>query len=141
MTSLSQLETYTNDLTNAVKTFADHVRDTGFGSSPDLLVPCDASWEVYSARRNVLTVMARLQILLAEPTDFIQHLASQVRGLSYLGVESYLIVLYRINSSPVCSGWASSRSLRASRSVAASLPKTSPTSPMYLSRSCVKLCV
>ena len=98
MTSSSQLETYTNDLTNAVKTLAAHVRDTGFDSSPHLLVPCDASREVHGARRSVLAVMARLQTLLAEPTDFILHLASQVRRLSHLGVESHLSVLYRINS-------------------------------------------
>lgn len=140
MTSSSQLETYSNDLTNAVKSLADHIRDTGFSPSPHLLVPCDASCEVHDARRNVLAVMAQMQKLLAEPTDFIQHLASQVYRLSHLSVKLHLIVLYRINSSPVCNGWASSRSLRASHSVAASLLKTSPTWPMFLSRSCVESC-
>ena len=117
MTSLTQLETYTNDLINAVKPLTDHIRDTGFDSSPHLSVPFDTSWEVHRARRNILAVVARLQTLLAEPTDFIQHLASQVRRLACLrlGVELHLIVFHRINSSLVCNGWASSRSLRASR--------------------------
>lgn len=117
MTSLSQLETYTNDLVNAVKPLTDHVRGTSFDSSSHLSVPVDASWEVHGARRNTLVVVARLQTLLAEPIDFIQHLASQVRRVSYphLGVELHLIVFHRTNSSPVYNGWASSRSLRASR--------------------------
>lgn len=84
MTSLSQLETYTNDLINAVKPLTDHIRDTGFDSSPHLSVPFDTSWEVHWARRNILAVVARLQTLLAEPTDFIQHLASQNQLLACL---------------------------------------------------------
>ncbi|KAL9608104.1 MAG: hypothetical protein Q9167_007042 [Letrouitia subvulpina] len=78
MTSLSQLETYTNDLSTAAKTLANHGRDAGVGLGPHLSVPTDAPWEVHRARRNVLANIARLQILLAEPTDFLQHLASQV---------------------------------------------------------------
>ena len=117
MTSLSQLEIHTDDLINAVTPLTGHVRDTSFDSSPHLSVPFDASWEVHRARRNILAVAARLQTLLAEPIDFIQHLASQFRRLSYLqlGVELHLIVFHRIKSSPVCNDWASSRSLCVSR--------------------------
>lgn len=75
MTSLSQLETYTNDLATAAKTLAGHNRGAGLGSDATLT---DASGEIHRAKRDVLATMARLQVLLIEPSDFIQHLASQV---------------------------------------------------------------
>lgn len=108
-TSLSQLEKYANDLAAAVKTLTDHLRPAGAGSTSHLAVPSDVPGEVHRARRNVLANAARLQILLAEPADFIQHLASQVRHLSRFDTEPCLIVWCRINSSRVCNGWASSK--------------------------------
>lgn len=106
MTSLSQLVKYTNDLNTATKTLASHCRDTGVGSSPHLAILDDAPREVYRARRNVLSNVARLQTLLAEPGDFIQHLATQVRhlSLSYVEVALRLNEVDRINSLLVCSG-------------------------------------
>lgn len=104
-TSLSQLETYANDLAAAVKTLTDHLRPAGADSTSHLAVPNDA----HRARRNVLARLQMLQILLAEPADFIQHLASQVRHLSRFDTEPCLIVWCRINSSRVCNGWASSK--------------------------------
>lgn len=110
-TSLSQLETYANDLAAAVKSLTGHVQNPGAGSTPHLAIPSDAPSEIHRARRNVLANAARLQILLAEPADLIQHLASQVRHLSRCDAdaEPRLIVWCRINSSRVCNGWASSR--------------------------------
>ena len=75
MTSLSQLETYTNDLATAAKTLAGHNQETSLSSDAHFT---DASSEIHRAKRDVLANMARLQILLTEPSDFIQHLASQV---------------------------------------------------------------
>lgn len=108
-TSLSQLETYANDLAAAVKSLTGHVQNAGAVSTPHLAIPSDAPSEVHRARRNVLANAARLQILLAEPADLIQHLASQVRHLSRFDAEPRLILWCRINSSRVCNGWASSR--------------------------------
>ncbi|KAF7514171.1 hypothetical protein GJ744_004496 [Endocarpon pusillum] len=84
MTTLSQLETYANDLTVAAKTLADRYRDVGVGSTPQVAVPSDASSQVHRARRDVLAIVGRLQTLLAEPAEFIQHLASQNQLLACL---------------------------------------------------------
>ena len=140
MTSLSQLETYTNELVAATKALATHCRDAGVGSTPHLTVPDHAPFEVHRARRDVLANAARLQTLLAEPGDFIQHLASQVRTLSHSSAARQLILLYRTNSLHVCNGWASFRCLHVSRSVAASLPRTSPTWLACLRRNYAVLC-
>ena len=104
MTSLSQLETYTNDLNIAAKTLASHCRDDGVGSSPHLAILDDAPREVHRARLSILSNVARLQTLLAEPCDFIQRLASQVRHLRYFDIVLRLNILDRINSLLVCSG-------------------------------------
>ena len=88
MTSLSQLET----LITAAKTLANHCRDANVGSTPHLAVPTDAPCETHRARRDALAIIGQLQTLLAEPVDFIQHLASQVRRLFHLGLRPRLIV-------------------------------------------------
>ena len=75
MASFSQLERYTNDLTVAARTLADQSRSVDFGLSAQ---SPDAFSKIHRAKRDVLANMARLQILLAEPNDFIQHLAGQV---------------------------------------------------------------
>ena len=67
MMSISQLETCLHDLANAAKTLRDG--DTS-ESTPG---------EVDGARRNVFTTASKLQTLVAQPADFIQHLAIQVR--------------------------------------------------------------
>ena len=92
MTSLSQLETYTNELATAAKTLAKHCRDASAGSTPHLAVPTDAPFEIHRTRRNALAIITQLRTLLAEPIDFIQHLASQVRRLFRSGPQSRLTV-------------------------------------------------
>ncbi|KAI1504044.1 O-methyltransferase family protein [Biscogniauxia marginata] len=84
MASLSQLETYTTELATAARALADQCRDAGLGSTPDLALSRDAPLEVHRARRNVLTAVAKVQTLLAEPVDFIQQLASQNQLLACL---------------------------------------------------------
>lgn len=74
----SQLQTYTSELAAATKVLADHYQDASVGSIPHLAVPASASCEMHRARREVLAIASRLQTLLFEPADFIQHLASQV---------------------------------------------------------------
>ena len=74
----SQLEICINDLAIAAKILATNCQETGTGSNTRLVVPIEASDEVQRARRSVLRLVSRLRKLLAEPVDFIQHLASQV---------------------------------------------------------------
>ena len=78
MTSSSQLETWSNDLAIAAKTLSDHCRGDGTALTPHLATTNVAPSEADRARRNILTIATRLQTLLAEPAEFIQHLASQV---------------------------------------------------------------
>ena len=87
MSSLSQLEAYSNGLATATKTLLDYRRDAAVDSTTHLTVPRDAPYEVQRARRNVLAIVARLETLLAEPADLIQHLANQVRYSFRLGAK------------------------------------------------------
>ena len=80
MIDLSQLEVCTNDLVIATNVLATNCRETGNGANTRLVLPLETSDEVQRARRRVLGLVSRLQKLLAEPVDFIQHLASQVCG-------------------------------------------------------------
>ena len=84
MTSSSQLETLSNELAIAAKTFSDHCRSDD-AARPHLV---NAPGEADRARRNILTIATRLQTLLAEPAEFIQHLASQVCRTRNLGIET-----------------------------------------------------
>lgn len=81
MNSLSQLETYANELAAVAKTLAGYCHDTGAGSTPHLAIPRDAPVGIHRARRNALSIIARLHVLLAEPADLIQQLSKQVRCL------------------------------------------------------------
>ena len=84
MISLSQLEVHTNDLITATKTLTNYCRDAGVDPTTHLALPKDMPGEVRRARRDILANVARLQTLVAEPDDFIQHLASHVRQRSHL---------------------------------------------------------
>lgn len=87
MTSLAQLESYTNELSAAVKSLANHARnvedstvDFAAASTPQPLVRPDAPSDAHRARRTVLSVIAKLQTLLGEPADFLQQLSRQVQS-------------------------------------------------------------
>ena len=83
MDSPTQLEAYTDELTTAVKSLASYCRNAEIHySTPQLLVPPEAPGEVHRARRTILANVVKLQTLLVEPADFLQHLAGQVRSLS-----------------------------------------------------------
>lgn len=79
MTSSSQLEIWSNDLAIAVKSLSDHCHVNGTASTPHLAITNGAPGEADRARRNILTITTHLQALLAEPVEFIQHLAGKVR--------------------------------------------------------------
>lgn len=138
MNSLNQFETNIKSLATAAKVLADYYRDAGIaldGENFHLAVPPEAPYEVRNARRNVLANLARVQTLVAEPVDFIQHLACQVCYPHHLfvfpslsrqvviGAEPRLILALRTNFLHACNGSASSRYWRAYHSVAVSLPK------------------
>ena len=101
MTSSSQLKTWGNDLAIAAKTLSDHCRADGTASTPHLAITSVAPGEANRARRNILTIATRLQTLLAEPAEFIQHLASQVCHTRNFSVETRLNGVHRTNSSQV----------------------------------------
>ena len=73
MSSLSQLETWSNDLAIAAKTLSEVSGAAGSAPTPHL-----ASCEADRARRNILTIATRFQTQLAEPADLIKNLANQV---------------------------------------------------------------
>lgn len=82
MNSLIQLENYTNELAFSVKSLANYCRSAEVHkSTPQLLVPPEAPNEVLRTRRTILANLAKIQTLLDEPADFVQHLATQVCGL------------------------------------------------------------
>ena len=76
--NLSQLEACSNELAIATKNLGDHCRGLTVGDNTRPALENGSSSEVQLARQNVLAIAARLQSLLAEPEDLIQHLASQV---------------------------------------------------------------
>jgi hypothetical protein len=80
--NLGQLQSYVNELSSAAKVITDHCPDANLNLASHISIPNNAPSEVHRARRNLLAVTTRLQALLAEPADFIQQLASQVRDSS-----------------------------------------------------------
>lgn len=96
MSTLTQVEACTNDVANAAKDFADQCR-LGYSTS---------STEVARTRRNLLALVARLQVLLFQPTDFLQHLATQVAHLAPCSLFLRVLTpdLYRPKSSRVSNG-------------------------------------
>ena len=84
MTSSAQLEACASELSTAVKILADYCRNAeapvefAAGNAPQPLVPPDAPSETHKARRSIMANVAKLQILLSEPADFLQQLAVQV---------------------------------------------------------------
>lgn len=85
LTAVAQLEADVKSLASAVQTVADHYRDMALSTSPTNSamakrpLPIEVPIEVHRTRREALTTLGRLHAMLAEPVDFIQHLASQVR--------------------------------------------------------------
>ncbi|KAF2272828.1 O-methyltransferase family protein [Westerdykella ornata] len=75
-TTLNQIATWTNDLAIAVKALGDQ----GYDHNLDQL----ADAESYRARRSILSIATRIKTHLAEPTDFVQQLATQIQLLACL---------------------------------------------------------
>ncbi|KAL2830745.1 hypothetical protein BDW59DRAFT_158193 [Aspergillus cavernicola] len=103
MSNLSDLETYTSDLTSAVKTFVSQCQNlTPNNARP--VIPPDPSNEAHRARQSILGTIARLQTLLASPADFLHHLAVQnqlLACLQWLGEFQVLACIPLTGSVPI----------------------------------------
>lgn len=118
MSGLAQLEAYASDLSAAVKNLANYCRNVenpgGFTAENVLqpLVLPEAPTEVHQARRSILANVAKLQLLLDEPADFLQQLAKQVfissLSLSRMAMPTDMNC-FRTSSSLVYNGWGISR--------------------------------
>ena len=84
MTSLTQLETCTGELTSAVDFLISRSRDidTSTGSEAghpiEPLMPCGGSIKAHQARDCILTNITKVQTLLSEPADILQCLTVHV---------------------------------------------------------------
>ena len=91
MAGLTQLKGYTAQLNTALTDLTAHCKKGANASNGDSeYTPCplihpDSSVEAHHARRRVLTNIAQLQILLAEPADLLQELALKVSLVFLLG--------------------------------------------------------
>jgi hypothetical protein len=79
------MESYIKELTAAAKILAQHDQDAS-PSTPHHRMTAQGSCfdELRQARRSILSIAARIYTSFAEPTDFLQHLASQVSEHSIL---------------------------------------------------------
>lgn len=89
MTSLSQLEIYTSELSAAVKSLVNCCPDVDAPvdflaghTPPRPLIPPDAPSEAHQARQTIMATAGKLQSLLGTPSDFVHQLSRQV-GSSY----------------------------------------------------------
>lgn len=71
MTTLAQLETYTSELTAAVKWLATHC--------PNFEAPADGNSNASQELRIILGRVNKIQALLRGPSDLLQTLAAHVR--------------------------------------------------------------
>jgi hypothetical protein len=83
MPSLAQLETQTRELLAAIKVLASHsqtaegsIEATAHGVSP--LTALGGMDDTKRARESVLESLTKLQVMVAGPTDVLQHMACQV---------------------------------------------------------------
>lgn len=83
--------TYTTELNAVIRNLSKYRQDAeissqgGVENTPQPLVPPGAQIEAHQARRAVMANIAKLQILLDEPADFLHKLAKQVsHSFSYL---------------------------------------------------------
>ncbi|KAL4975326.1 histidine phosphatase superfamily [Aspergillus desertorum] len=86
MSSLSDLERHASDLASAVKTIISQCprQNVTFPSRTQPLIPSDAPKEAHRARQSILSTISSLQTLLANPADFLHHLAVQNQLLACL---------------------------------------------------------
>ncbi|KUI60112.1 6-hydroxytryprostatin B O-methyltransferase [Cytospora mali] len=83
---MNKLKIHSDELTTAVKGLASHSRGAAVGPNhPEQpLVGSKAHKEAHRARTTILSSVARIRTLISGPTDFLEHLASQVEILACL---------------------------------------------------------
>lgn len=74
----NSLGTCANELNLATQSLLNTCQRDAAANPSTALLNIDTPSEVNRARNKVLSSVLQLQSMLAEPTDFIQHLASQV---------------------------------------------------------------
>ncbi|GIK06080.1 hypothetical protein Aspvir_010198 [Aspergillus viridinutans] len=89
MPSLAQLETQTRELLAAIKVLASHcqtaegsIEATAHGVSP--FTALGGMGDTKRARESVLESLTKLQVMVAGPTDVLQHMACQAQLLACL---------------------------------------------------------
>jgi hypothetical protein len=81
MSLLDKLEAYVNELSNAAITLTNYCRNVqgyAVGQPSKPFLSAKAPSEVHLARWAILSSVTKLQVLLSEPADFLQQLATQV---------------------------------------------------------------
>lgn len=84
MSLLDKFEAYVNELSNAAITLANYCRnvqsrgDCAVEQPSQPFLSAKAPSQVHLARWAILSSVTKLQVLLSEPADFIQQLATQV---------------------------------------------------------------
>jgi hypothetical protein len=77
MDNLNQLQIYSTELATAFTSFLSHSQNSNFQQGP-IAQPASDSNEVQRAREKILSLLTKIRTLIWGPTDFLQHLASQV---------------------------------------------------------------
>ncbi|KAF7593896.1 hypothetical protein BBP40_010598 [Aspergillus hancockii] len=94
MNSIAQLETYANELACAAGSLVAYCQNANIPSSgPQLRIPEDAPDSIHQHRRKILGSLAKLQVLLGGPDDFLQQMALQIQMLASVQWLSSLQVL------------------------------------------------
>ncbi|KAI0128172.1 hypothetical protein F4776DRAFT_629490 [Hypoxylon sp. NC0597] len=92
MDTCNELEKCAKDITNATNILINQLKQACLSvhSSPSdssnvhFDIPSDGPRELHRARQNVLSSLKQFQIYLTQPSDFIQHIASQSQLLACL---------------------------------------------------------
>ncbi|KUI64697.1 6-hydroxytryprostatin B O-methyltransferase [Cytospora mali] len=86
MDGMNKLKIHSDELTAAVKDLASHCRSAAVGPNhPEPpLVGSNPHKEAHRARTTILSSVALIRTLVSGPTDFLEHLASQVEILACL---------------------------------------------------------
>ncbi|KAA8646589.1 hypothetical protein EYZ11_006296 [Aspergillus tanneri] len=94
MNSIVQLETYANELSCAARSLVAHCQNANISSTgPQLRIPEDAPRSIHQDRQKILGSLAKLQVLLRGPDDFLQQMALQIQMLASVQWLSSLQVL------------------------------------------------
>lgn len=78
MDNLAQVESSASALATAVQSFARCVRGGDAHAIGTMTVSQQSTMEIEQARSNILSMISKLQTLVSGPTDFLEHLTSQV---------------------------------------------------------------